>query len=74
MEIRISEVEIICRLIPSLAMARKNVPVTPGWERMPTPTIDTSPIWSVAEADGGDLADLVVVEQVLESQFPLQTT
>ena len=45
-EMRISEVEIICRLTSSEARALKKVVVTPEWDRIPTPTIETLPIWS----------------------------
>jgi hypothetical protein len=40
-EIAISEVEIIWRLIPSLASVVNIFTATPEWLRMPTPTIET---------------------------------
>ena len=57
-EMRISEVEISSMLTPASASAPKNVAETPGCERMPG-------------ADQRDLADLVVVEQVLEADLVL---
>ena len=45
-EILIGEVEIISMLIPSPPSTSKTLAATPGWERMPAPTIETLPIRS----------------------------
>ena len=51
-EILIGEVEIISMLIPSPPSTSKTLAATPGWERMPAPTIETLPIRSSVRRPG----------------------
>ena len=43
-EILIGEVEIISMLMPRSPSVANTLAATPGWERIPAPTIDTFPI------------------------------
>ena len=45
-EILIGEVEIMSMFTPSSASTAKTFAATPGWERIPAPTIETLPISS----------------------------
>ena len=53
-EILIGEVEIISMLIPASPRVWKTFAATPGWLRMPAPTIETLPICSSVRIDSRD--------------------